>query len=311
MAQSLRTVQSRFPKLTGISRQPIIPLSKASFFSSKRTIPAVNLSTNGLHAVFLREEEEKKNTRSFSTYVESERRRQLVEADVGRFLTRTYVATGAGVVGYFGTAHLAALTGVAFASPWMLLGAGMVGSIGSSVTLARSQPQYVTNPETYDTVAINSPTRQLAFAALCGSFGLMSSPLLGYISYTNPSIIGAALICSTGTMAGASAYALTTKKDVTVYGSALTGGLFGVIGLSLGGMAAGYMGYPSLAHSLHSFVSYGSVLVFTGLTAYDTQVALQMHRIGQPDHLGAAAQLFMNFANLMQAFTSIFYSNDQ
>jgi len=111
-------------------------------------------------------------------------------------------------------------------------------------------------------------------------------------------------------MAGASAYALTTKKDITVFGSALTGGLFGIIGVSLGGLGASYMGYPHLAASLHSVVTYGSVVLFTGLTAYDTQVATQMYRMGQPDHLGAAAQFFMNFANLFQSFMRIFSNND-
>mmetsp|Transcript_15290 Transcript_15290/g.18920 ORF Transcript_15290/g.18920 Transcript_15290/m.18920 type:complete len:319 (-) Transcript_15290:386-1342(-) len=285
-------------------------------FINLRTLGNISSSNFGIHS--LKDDDDDKpqlnlrsQRQSLSTYVRDDTgRRNMVEADLGRFLTRTYAATGAGVVGYFAAAQLAAMTGVAFYSPYMLLGAGFVGSIGSSMMIAKNQPQYVSDPKTNELMAINSPGRQLAFATLCGSFGLMSSPLLAYISYTNPTIIGAALVCSTGTMAGASAYALTTKKDVTVYGSALSGGLFGIIGVSLGGLAAGYMGYPNLAHSLHSFVSYGSVVIFTGLTAYDTQMALQMHRMRQPDHLAVAAQFFMNFANLFQSFLHIFHNNE-
>ena len=47
-----------------------------------------------------------------------------------------------------------------------------------------------------------------------------------------------------------------------------------------------------------------------GLTAYDTKIAVDMHRAGQPDHLGAAAALFMNFSNLFSRFMHIFASMD-
>ena len=223
-----------------------------------------------------------------------------------RFLTKTYMTTGTGIVGYFAAASL---VGPLALSPMMTLGLGFVGAMGSSVVINASPPQYTFEREE-GIVAKNSFARQAAFGGLFTSFGILSAPVVTFMMSHNPTIVGAALCASTATMAGASAYALTTKRDITVFGSALTGGLMGLIAVSLGGIGANYMGYSGLASSLHSLTTYGSVLIFTGLTAYDTQVAIRMAQAGQPDHLKVSADLFMNFANLFQSFISIFYNND-
>lgn len=244
----------------------------------------------------------------FSGSVSPAQERDSLEKDVmlNKFLTKTYVTTGTGIVGYFAAASLVSPLAL---SPLMTLGLGFVGAMGSSVVINASSPQFV-REEDGGIVAKNSLARQIAFGGLFTSFGILSAPVITFMMAHNPTIVGGALCASTATMAGASAYALTTKRDITVFGSALTGGLLGIITVSLGGLGAGYMGYPALASSLHSFTTYGSVLIFTGLTAYDTQVAIRMAQAGQPDHLKVSADLFMNFANLFQSFMSIFYNND-
>ena len=139
----------------------------------------------------------------------------------------------------------------------------------------------------------------------------MTTPMFAMVSAVNPTVIPAAAVAALGTMSGAALYALNTKGDsISAWGPALSGSLLGLIGCGLGGMGAAYMGYPAAAAALHSVSTYGGVVVFAGLTAYDTKVAIDMREAGHPDHLMAASQLFMNFSNLFTRFMHIFSSFD-
>lgn len=232
---------------------------------------------------------------------------RVQEIQMQRFLSKTYLTTGGGVIGYFAAAQLLG----PLMTPGLALGGGFIAALGSSTYINMTRPQYIYSEQDSGVIAVDRTARLAAFATLFASFGVMSSPLINYMFYANPTVVGAALFSSVATMAGASAYALTTKRDFTIYGGALTGGLFGLIAVSLGGLGAEYLGYHSFASSMHSLTSYGSIIIFTSLTAYDTQIALRLAQEGQPDHLRAATQFFMNFANLFQAFMSIFYNSDR
>jgi FtsH-binding integral membrane protein len=45
--------------------------------------------------------------------------------------------------------------------------------------------------------------------------------------------------------------------------------------------------------------TYGGILLFTAMNAYDTQLAMARYRDGDADHLGCATDLFLNFMNLL------------
>lgn len=281
----------------GHGRRPFHASAPSSFARTRGTPPGSS-SSGTMVRPSSRDEEEQHGTVSANT------------VHLNAFLTKIYTTTGWGVLGLLGTSQLLTSTGLASTMPMPLLVGGLLGGIGSSVLMGKTSPMYTANNEE-GIVAVDSTGRQLAFAGLVGSFGAMTAPMFSLVAASNPSIIPAAAVASIATMSGSALYALNSKGDsINAWGPALTGGLFGLIGVGLGGMGCQYLGYYEAAHALHSLSTYGGVVLFAGLTAYDTKVAVDMHALGQPDHLGAAAQLFMNFSNLFSRFMAIFYDHD-
>lgn len=130
-----------------------------------------------------------------------------------------------------------------------------------------------------------------AFAAL---MGLSLAPL--FIVYTGASI--AKVFFITASLFGSmSLYGYTTKKDLTGMGSFLMMGLIGIIIASLVNIFLKSSG-------LDFVISIIGVIIFTGLTAYDTQRIKSMYyqfsdgeSISKAATMGALA-LYMDFINL-------------
>lgn len=105
---------------------------------------------------------------------------------------------------------------------------------------------------------------------------------------------------SAATFAAASLYGYVTKKDLTSFGSFLIMGLIGVVIASVVNIF--------LASSVLTFViSILGVLIFTGLTAYDTQNLKSVYDDTHGDErvkagIMGALQLYLNFINI---FTSL------
>lgn len=98
----------------------------------------------------------------------------------------------------------------------------------------------------------------LLYSALTGA--MLSSIFLVY----SLGQIGTAFICTAGTFLAMSVYGMVTKRDLTGLGSFLFMGLIGIIIAMLVNFF--------LKSSMMSFIiSCLGVLIFTGLTAYDTQ----------------------------------------
>jgi FtsH-binding integral membrane protein len=118
-----------------------------------------------------------------------------------------------------------------------------------------------------------------------------------FLAYTGASIAKTFLITSGmfGTMA---VLGYTTKTDLTKFGSIMFMGLIGIIIASVVNM---FMHSSTLDY----IISFGGVLIFTGLTAYDVQ---KLKRIGsqvtQSDEMGrkltimGALTLYLDFINL-------------
>lgn len=128
-----------------------------------------------------------------------------------------------------------------------------------------------------------------------------------FIAYAQASIVSTFFVCS-ATFLACSVYGWTTKKDLTSWGGFFTMGLIGIIIASLVNMFI-----QSSAMSM--LISYIGVLVFVGLTAYDTQKLKNM-AITQPAGLdgevvrkGAilgALSLYLDFINLFLMLLRIF-----
>ncbi len=113
-------------------------------------------------------------------------------------------------------------------------------------------------------VRINSLSFQAAqttFWIFAGVMGLSLSSI--FLLYTNASIARVFFITA-ATFAGMSLYGYTTKRDLTGIGSFLIMGLFGII-------LASIVNIFLKSSGLYFAVSILGVLIFVGLTAYDTQ----------------------------------------
>lgn len=84
-----------------------------------------------------------------------------------------------------------------------------------------------------------------------------------FLVYTGESIARTFFVTA-GTFGAMSLYGYTTKKDLSSWGSFLFMGLIGIILASLVNLFVG-------SSALGFAISVGGVLIFTGLTAYDTQ----------------------------------------
>lgn len=137
---------------------------------------------------------------------------------------------------------------------------------------------------------------QTMFWAFCGVMGLSMASI--FLVFTGTSIARTFFIAAT--MFGAtSLYGYTTKRDLSQFGSFLIMGLIGVVIASLVNIFLG-------STMLQFIVSVVGILVFVGLTAWDTQSIKEQYA----DHFDAESQqklavfgafsLYLNFVNIFQ-----------
>jgi hypothetical protein len=131
--------------------------------------------------------------------------------------------------------------------------------------------------------------------------GLTGLTLSGiFLAYTGSSIAQAFGVTACG-FAGLSAFGYVTKRDLGPVGSFCMMGLFGLVGFGLLSMF-----FPSLMGAGGSFVfSIVGIIVFAGLTAYDTQKIKAMNvagdegtDAGRKKAIYGALRLYLDFINL-------------
>jgi FtsH-binding integral membrane protein len=133
-----------------------------------------------------------------------------------------------------------------------------------------------------------------AQASFWGYAALMGLALAGiFLVYTGDSIARVFFI-SAGTFAATAAWGYTTRTDLTRFGSFLIMGLIGIILASLVNIFIG-------SSAVQFAVSVIGVIVFTGLTAWDTQrlktLYLETRGAGNLAIMGALT-LYLDFVNL-------------
>jgi uncharacterized protein len=120
-----------------------------------------------------------------------------------------------------------------------------------------------------------------------------------FLAYTQASIFSTFFVCS-ATFACCSVYGWTTKKDLTSWGGFLTMGLIGIIIASVVNMFI-------RSNAMTMILSYIGVIVFVGLTAYDTQKIKNLALTQPVDADGSvvrrlaivgALTLYLDFINL-------------
>lgn len=142
---------------------------------------------------------------------------------------------------------------------------------------------------------LNSGLASLMFLGYSVLTGVMLSAI--FVTY-DPASIATTFFITSGTFAVMSVYGFVTKTDLSAMGSFL---LMGVIGLILAMVVNWIIGSPAL----HFAISAIGVLIFTGLTAYDTQrlkeayvPGLEVTEEGRKTAIVGALSLYLNFINL-------------
>jgi FtsH-binding integral membrane protein len=147
-------------------------------------------------------------------------------------------------------------------------------------------------------------TAFFAFAAVMGV-----SMAAVFLSFTGASIARTFFIAASMFM-GMSLWGYTTKRDLTGWSSFLFMGLIGVVVASVVNLFLG-------STMLQLVVSFAGIIVFVGLTAWDTQRAksdyLAFAGTAHAEKLGimGALSLYLNFVNLFQLLLTFFGQREE
>jgi uncharacterized protein len=152
---------------------------------------------------------------------------------------------------------------------------------------------------------MSAATAQIAFYGFAALMGLSISSI--FLIYTDFSIVQIFLITAIA-FASLSFWGYTTKKDISGWGAFL---IMGVVGLIVAMIVNLFLGSPAIMFAVSSL----GVLIFAGLTAYDTQkiktTYLQMVATGNQEWLGKAAimgalSLYLDFINMFMMLLHLF-----
>ena len=227
--------------------------------------------------------------RNFSTATKSEAQ---VDQGLRSYMLRVYnyMATGLGLTGL--TAYFVAITpslfNAIYGTPFYWIVA--LAPLGFVFYLSARLHK------------ISFAKAQTIFWIFSGVMGLSMAYI--FIAFTGASIARVFFITA-GTFAGMSLYGYTTKKDLTGWGSFLFMGLIGII-------IAMIVNIFLQSGMLSFIISCVGVLVFVGLTAYDTQRIKEMYyasdhpEISGKKAIMGALKLYLDFINLFIMLLRLF-----
>ena len=209
-----------------------------------------------------------------------------VAAEQQRFMVRVYnwMTAGLAITGFmaFYISNNETIMGIIFGNPFMPI-VLIIVQIGLVVWLASRVMQ----------MSVSQATG--VFMLYSGLTGITFSFI--FVVYTSASITSTFLVTA-GTFGAMSLYGYTTKKDLTSWGSFLFMGLIGIIIASVVNM---FM----QSNMMHMIITYAGVLIFVGLTAYDTQKIKEMNILGNEgtdedtkEAIRGALTLYLDFINL-------------
>lgn len=184
------------------------------------------------------------------------------------------------------------------ANPWLVLGVGLVASIGSMLG-AQSLPP-------------NHPAKVPCWLLFNVSQAAVLSPLL----FVNPAILARAGLYTAGVMASLCYVGATAKENKYLFlGGPLLAGVTVVALSSLAPMILPVTAARTLA-ATEALSLYGGLAVFGGFVLWDTQKILQHAKmveagVKQPDPLAESIGLELDFINIFTRLVQILALRDQ
>jgi FtsH-binding integral membrane protein len=149
---------------------------------------------------------------------------------------------------------------------------------------------------------MKASTAQAIFWLFAAVMGLSLANI--FLAFTGTSIARVFFITA-GTFAGMSLYGYTTKRDLTGLGSLMFMGLIGIL-------IAMVVNIFLASAALQFVISVVGVIVFVGLTAYDTQAIKNMYyeadssEIASKKAIMGAVRLYLDFINLFILLLQLF-----
>jgi FtsH-binding integral membrane protein len=188
--------------------------------------------------------------------------------------------------------HTAAGLGVSGVVAWLTYSTGALYAMGSLMWLFMLAPLGMILYYSFSGQNWSKDTLTKFYYIFTAVMGVSLSTI--FAVYTAYSIVQVFFITA-ATFASASLYGYTTKKDLTSFGSFLIVGLIGIVIASVVNLFLQSTG-------MQFVISILGVLIFTGLTAWDTQNAKTMYLQYQDSSMGIrfALSLYLNFINLFQ-----------
>ena len=209
-----------------------------------------------------------------------------VAAEQRRFMLRVYnwMTMGLGITGLvaYAVAYTPSLTAILLGNPFLPI-VLIIAQIGLVFWLASRVMQMS---------AQKAMGVFLLYATLTGiTFSVI------FLAYTAASITSTFLVTA-GTFGAMSFYGYTTSRDLTSWGSFFFMGLIGII-------IASVVNIFLQSSLMYWVITYVGVLVFVGLTAYDTQKIKEMNILGNEgtdedtkEAIRGALSLYLDFINL-------------
>jgi FtsH-binding integral membrane protein len=194
---------------------------------------------------------------------------------------------------YLGTAALssagAVMAGTAVANsgipPDALMNGGIatfVGAFGVSLYAAWK----IGAPIYKKGIMVNAEDRDFYAKLMHACMGVTIAPSLVVFA---PAIPYAAVVATALVAGPITASLYLPKGQLLPWGPALYVGLWGLVGVGIGGIW-----FPML----HDVNLYGGVLLFTGYSAYDTHKLISEYERGNKDHIGHATNYSLNAINI-------------
>lgn len=200
---------------------------------------------------------------------------------------------------------------------WMAAGLAVTALASYSVANSESAQQFVFGnrilfpvllvAEIGLVITLSAAVRRLS-ALLAGALFVLYAALNGvtlsvvFLQYTGTSVASAFGVTA-GAFLAMSVYGTVTKRDLTSWSSFLFMGLIGIV-------IASVVNIFLHSDAMGFVISCAAVLVFTGLTAYDTQKLRAWSRAGggtvAAGPVSGALSLYLDFVNLFLAVLRLF-----
>jgi len=216
-----------------------------------------------------------------------------VDAGLRQYMLRVYnyMASGVALTGL-----IAALVANSPALTQLFFQVGYRGHLGMTGLgwIATLAPLGIVLAFSFGITRMSAATAQTLYWVYAALMGVSMASL--FFVYTGTSIARVFFITA-ASFTGLSLYGYTTKKSLSAFGSFLIMGLIGIL-------IAGLVNIFLQSSALYFVISAAGVLIFAGLTAYDTQKIKDMywsgdgHEVASKKAVMGAFTLYLDFINL-------------